>query len=228
MRHLLVLAAILAGAAPAAALAASDRYGDARGASQDSAPAFRTLGWANKTDSLQAPQSGPGYVTPEPMALAGQYLRGRASGGSRLDGLPPPPGERRVAAAYATGYQPFTPQEPYRPVQPVPRPPAAADAPPPAPPGALPTSLYSPPPAGAAIGAPQQIAQAEPPPAPAPTAGVGEGSHLYSVHRSYGLSPDAIPASRGDNYVLIGPPDASLSGGPPAEDDNSSSDGQPF
>ena len=35
-----------------------------------------------------------------------------------------------------------------------------------------------------------------------------QAPRLYSLHREYGLSPDAIPAPpKGDNYVLIGPAD---------------------
>lgn len=242
MRQLLVLAALLTGAAPAAASAASDRYGDARPASgqiQGAAPpGFRSLTWANKSDTLQTPDVAPRYAAPEPMALAGQYLRGRTAGGSGWNDLPPPPGERSRAAVYATGYQPFTPQEPYRaPQAPSPSPPAPqAAGPSPAPAPGLPTSLYAPPPADAAIGRPQQIAQAAPAPTPLsapPAGGVGEGARLYSVHRSYGLDPDAIPAPHGDAYVLIGPPDSGssgsgLAGGPPSDDDNAPKDGQPF
>ena len=171
MRHLLVLAAVFAGAAPAAA---SDRYGDARGAPATDQPqqqlGGRTLSWSNKTAS----QAGApvAYAAPEPLALAGQYMRGRTSGGSRLDNLPPPPSQpQRTASVYASGYQPFTPQEPYRP-QAAPRPVTAQTPPPPmapaavAAPSGLPTSLYSPPPSDAAIGRPQQIAEATSPTAP--------------------------------------------------------------
>lgn len=232
MRHLLVLAAVFASAAPAAA---SDRYGEARGApaadQTQQQLGGRTLSWANKTAS----QAGApvAYAAPEPLALAGQYMRGRTSGGSRLDSLPPPPGQpQRTASVYASGYQPFTPQEPYRP-QAAPRPvttqaPPALVAPPPvAAQSGLPTSLYSPPPADAAIGRPQQIAEATSPTAPV-AAGVGEGSRLYSVHRGYGLAPDAIPKPPGDNYVLIGPPDAGLAGGPPTDDSDEPNDGRPY
>ena len=48
-----------------------------------------------------------------------------------------------------------------------------------------------------------------PAPAPTPASSVGrQAPRLYSLHREYGLSPDAIPAPpKGDNYVLIGPAD---------------------
>ena len=37
----------------------------------------------------------------------------------------------------------------------------------------------------------------------------GGHTRFYSVHRGYGLTPDAIPEPpAGDRYVLIGPPDA--------------------
>jgi len=75
-------------------------------------------------------------------------------------------------------------------------PPRVAAAPAPA----LPDSLYSPPPAAA----PVRMAQAQIP-APA-TPGAGSHVRLYSVHRQYGMAPDAIPAppASGSNYVLIG------------------------
>lgn len=229
MRKLLVLAALLAVAVPAAA---SDRYGEARNLQAPDlsppAPGGRTLSWANKTaPSADAPAA---YAGPEPLALAAQYMRGRSSGGPQQNDLPPPPGDRRVASIYSSGYQPFTPQEPYRPqaVQPAPRALPGPAAPEPAPQAAsLPTSLYSPPPPEAAIGRPQQIAQAAPA-APAASAATGEGVRLYSVHRGYGLSPDAIPAPKGDNYVLIGPSESGLAGGPPSEDSDEPKDGQPF
>ncbi|MBC7166678.1 hypothetical protein [Phenylobacterium sp.] len=74
--------------------------------------------------------------------------------------------------------------------------PALLGGPPAAP---LPQSLYGP--AQAAAPSAQQTAQAAP-------AGGGR-THLYSVHRPYGLTPDAIPAPpAGDRYILVGPPDA--------------------
>lgn len=39
--------------------------------------------------------------------------------------------------------------------------------------------------------------------------GMGGAPRLYSVHRGYGMTPDAIPEPpAGNRYVLIGPPDA--------------------
>ena len=52
--------------------------------------------------------------------------------------------------------------------------------------------------------APRQLAQSAPLPAARPG-----GVQLYSLHREYGLTPDAIPAPpQGPNYILVGPPDA--------------------
>ena len=50
----------------------------------------------------------------------------------------------------------------------------------------------------------KRVAEAPPPVAPPP---VGkQAPRLYSLHREYGMSPDAIPAPpKGDNYVLIAP-----------------------
>ena len=72
---------------------------------------------------------------------------------------------------------------------------------------APPDSLYAPPPPQAA---PQRLAQA-----PMAAAAGEQGSHvrLYSVHRQYGLAPDAIPpATTGSGYVLIGPREGSGAG----------------
>ena len=116
----------------------------------------------------------------------------------------PPP----AAAAYqapaprpASGVQPG-----YEPVLRAPLAPAADPAPdllggPPS--GPLPTSIY-----GQAAAAPQAPA-APRTYAQAPATPRAGGSQLYSLHREYGMTPDAIPAPpAGDNFILVGPPDS--------------------
>ncbi|UTP38729.1 hypothetical protein M9M90_16075 [Phenylobacterium sp. LH3H17] len=198
-----LLIVALASASPAAAQMAGDRYGDrsptaaaaAIGASYDGP----TLSWSRKTQPA-SPVAG---------------------------GLPPAPRIQRGPEPRA--YQPFQPQTPI-PLQWS------------APKANLPGTLYDTPPAAAA----QQIA-ATPPPAPAAQAqpmrlaavapspallggppatvastprGAGGATRLYSVHRGYGLTPDAIPQQPGgDRYVLIGPPDADVQASPKPDDD---------
>ncbi len=208
------------------------------------------LGWSNKR---AYPTTGgqPGMMQrPEPLALAGQFTRGRQAGPQDRD-LPPPPGESSRVTYQPPAYTPFVPQAPYQ----APRPSAPAPAPsldqqtsssPPiyAPP---PSSLYGGPPPlpeQAAVAAGQKAGG--PPPLPeqaAVAAGqkvvdasatarhVGGSSKLYSMHRAYGLEPDVIPAVEGgDRYVFIGPPDAPAPKTTDGDDDSSdkAGDGRPF
>jgi hypothetical protein len=54
----------------------------------------------------------------------------------------------------------------------------------------------------------------------------GEQVHYYSLHRAYGLTPDAIPEQPpGQRYVLMGPPDAPAA--KPAERDDDDNDDAP-
>lgn len=85
-----------------------------------------------------------------------------------------------------------------------------------APAQALPQSLYdSPRPAPAP--APAAVREPEPQPAPAPRLAQAPAApqrgaapaRLYSLHREYGMTPDAVPAApSGTGYVLIGPAEA--------------------
>lgn len=231
MRLVLAIAA-LASALPAAALAAGDRYGDrsptASAAAIAAAYEGPTLSWSRKAQpappARQASPAGPS--SPEPMALAGQFVRA----------LPPAPTIRRGPEPQA--YRPFQPQTPI---------PLQWSAPKAGLPGTLYDSVQPPAPAQ------QQIALApSPPPAPraqparaaetgpvllggpppqrlaavaaAPRTSGGQ-TRLYSVHRGYGLEPDAIPDQPGgDRYVLIGPPDSGVQSPPEAEGDP---DGRP-
>jgi hypothetical protein len=218
MRLSPLLVAVILGAAPAAALA-GDRYGNGDYAPEPRPSLMsRALGWAHKSDPPQHDQAPVVYAQPEPLALAGQFLRGRSPTPGAA-GLRPSPSDRSQVA-YAPVYPAFTPQEPYRPAAaraPV-APPETPTAPPPETPsgspalaGGLPPYV---PPAQAAVSTPQRLAEA------APTAhSGGEQARLYSVHRPYGLTPDAIaePAQGQQGYVLIGPSGGGVAQAP-AED----------
>lgn len=211
MRVALVLTAALAAALPVAAQAADGPLGAVQ----------RSLGWAFGRDA-ETPEPAaapPPTGRPEPMPLSGQFTRGRTEAPEPTS-LPAPPARYRAAAAPA--YQMFTPQVPL-PLQ------AQAQRPP--------ASLYGPAPAAVqASVAPQAVkpvrvaakpAALPPPPTPqrlaeAPVAprSVGGATRLYSVHRGYGLEPDAIPEAPSDNrYVLIGPSASGVGGGDQINDD---------
>lgn len=184
MRRLLILAVLLA--SPAAAQTAGDRYGSGDGTgSRPQAPTSvaqrysgRVLTWSGKVMAAPA-ASGP---TSPRLANTAPQLRG--------------------APQQAAGPAPFQPQAPsaapasMRQAQAAPIAPTARVAPaPPTTPKALPTSLY-----GATSRGPV-LAGGLP-------AHAGTEARLYSLHREYGLQPDAIPEPpAGQRYVLIGPPD---------------------
>ncbi|WP_310542747.1 hypothetical protein [Phenylobacterium sp.] len=195
------------------------------------APSGPMLGWSNKR---AYPTTGgqPGMLQrPEPMALAGQFTRGRQEAPQDRD-LPPPPGESSRVTYQPPAYTPFVPQAPYQaPRQSAPAPavdPQTSSSPPIyAPP---PSSLYGGPPPlpeQAAIAAGQKVVDAS-----ATARHAGGSSKLYSMHRAYGLEPDVIPAVEGgDRYVFIGPPDAPAPKNTDSGDDDSSDkadDGRPF
>jgi hypothetical protein len=204
MRTILAIAVALVTALPAAAQTAGDRYGPRRADAATRQAPFegRTLAWANKTLASEAPTTAQIDNRPQPMALAAQYMGGQAQP------QPQPP----------TAYQPFQPQIPLpaqmqqrMPVGVVARPApsqTAAAAP------TLPASIYgatttAPAPAdpvlaGVPPAQPQQLAAATPQAARS----VGGAPRFYSLHRGYGLEPDAIPEPPpGNRYVLVGPSD---------------------
>lgn len=163
------------------AAAAGDRYGPA------------PLAWAGKrAPEIAAPEAST-PARPQPLALAGTFTRG-APEAPEPARLPPPPGRYR---------QPLPEPAPFTPQVPLPLRTAAAPAPASAPTRA--PSLYDPPASAPRpeAAAPQRLAAA---PISAP-AGVGGAPRLYSVHRGYGLEPDAIPEGGRGGYVLIGPSD---------------------
>ena len=191
------------------------------------APAGPMLGWSNKRASTTPGGQPNQFQRPEPMALAGQFTRGRQEAAADRD-LAPPPGEGSRVTYQPPAYTPFVPQAPYQ----APRAPALApsldqqtSSSPPiyAPP---PSSLYGGPPPlpdQAAVAASQTVADAS-----AVTRRTGEPSKLYSMHREYGLAPDAIPETEG-GYVLIGPTDEPAAR--KTDDDDASDkdvDGRPF
>ena len=147
------------------------------------------LGWANKV-SPQAPSpvAPAAPERPQAMALAHQFAH------TSPPQTPPAP---VVRPTVQPGYEPVGRGQ-IAPAAPAPGESPALLGGPPAQP--LPQSLYGPAPASAPAPA-QQMAAATP--------AAGGRTHLYSVHRPYGLEPDAIPAPpAGDRYVLVGPPDA--------------------
>lgn len=230
MRLALAIAIAALGAVPAAAQQAGDRYGygprpkPAALASAQSleSQGFRPLTWASRT---QAPSSGAAPA----VATAAQ---GGAIPAAPGRDLPPPPRARPVAYA-SNAYQPFQPQAPYhQAAAPAPvSPPAAPIAPPARKPAraALPASLHDTPARGPELlggptsvapvpAAPRQVAQA---------AGHGDQVRYYSVHRGYGLTPDAIPEPPADKgYVLIGPPDGARAPDRPADQDDDEAPGK--
>lgn len=186
---------LLASAAAASAQTmVQDRYGPPPAAAtyqvQQGVSAYggQMLGWAGKRSSAPDQAAIAAPARPEPMALARQFAP-------------------QAIAAPAPGPRPASSVQPgYEPVLRAPLPPTADPAPdllggPPS--GPLPTSIY-----GQAATAPQAPA-APRTYAQAPATPRAGGSQLYSLHREYGMTPDAIPAPpAGDNFILVGPPDS--------------------
>lgn len=233
MRVLLALIAALA--APVAAHAADDGQ------------AVRALSWSAKREVAATVPEPAGEQRPQPLALSGQYLRGRYEA---PETAAPPSLPGRYAAAAPPPYVPFTPQVPLPMQQKAMRTaslpanlyaaPASRAAAPVAPPAAPPARALRPaqspvPPAPVAAAAPQMAPQpmqpapvrmAAAPPAPR---SIGEAPRLYSVHRDYGLAPDAIPEppAGANRYVLIGPPDGQRASAPKDDDNDDQNDRQP-
>ncbi len=229
MRLGLAIAAVVRAVTPGSHEDDRDRYYEPPAVQQPApAPTGPMLGWANKR-AYSATGGQPGMIArPEPMALAGQFTRGRQEASQDRD-LPPPPGESSRVTYQPPAYTPFVPQAPYqaqRPSAPAPSLDQAPASPPVyAPP---PSNLYGGPPPlpeQAAVAASQKVADAS-----AVTRRTGEGSKLYSMHRAYGLEPDAIPqVEGGDRYVFIGPPDPPVKKTDDNDDDDSKADdGRPF
>lgn len=221
MRIALALTLVALGAVPAAAQSAGDRYGygpSPRAVAATASQPLESLGihpltWASKSQSPVAPPAADASPA-QSMAPVRPQAWARD--------LPSP-----VSAAprreSPSAYQAFQPQAPYgaqqlaaltpaRP-QPLMAPPAPAS-----PPG------YRPPRGPELAGgpaakpeAPQQVAQA--------AAHGGAPVHYYSLHRGYGLTPDAIPEPpAGQHYVLMGPPDKASA--PSSEHDDNDDDTQ--
>lgn len=210
----LSLAVLILAAAPAAqahAQVVQDRYGPPpahqlaptgpeaapEGAAQAAAYGGTMLGWANKrSPRAETATAAAAPQRPQALALAHQFARPASppttppAAQPLTSQAPSQPPRGAAAPAVQPGYEPVGRAEI------APATPALLGGPPAAP---LPQSLYGP--AQAAAPPAQQMAQAAP-------AGGGR-THLYSVHRPYGLTPDAIPAPpAGDRYILVGPPDA--------------------
>ena len=232
MRLGLAIAAVVRAVTPGSQEDDRDRSYE-RPAYEQPAPAHTgpMLGWSNKRAySTTGGQPGQ-FQRPEPMALAGQFTRGRQEAAPDRD-IPPPPGEGGRVTYQPPAYTPFIPQAPYqapRPSAPVPSLDQQTSSSPPiyAPP---PSSLYGGPPPlpeQAAVAASQKVADAS-----ATARSVGGSSKLYSMHRAYGLEPDVITeVEGGDRYVFIGPPDPPAPKATDDSDDDSSDkadDGRPF
>ncbi|MDP3174061.1 MAG: hypothetical protein Q8M88_06465, partial [Phenylobacterium sp.] len=109
-------------------------------------------------------------------------------------------------------------------------------APPPPPVAAMRPAERSPAPIARVAPAPASIYQSPPPPAappvavaaavtPAPARTGGTPARYYSLHRQYGLAPDAAPAqSSTPRYVLIGPPDEPAAPRSDEDDDTTKKD----
>jgi hypothetical protein len=194
MRVALAIAVGLACPSLAGAQAAGDRYG----------PPSTTLATAVAGEAWRGPTLG--------------WANKSAAAPTQQSALPAAPSPYREARVYA----PFRPQVPLPLQRSQPQPVAA---PPPVQTRPLPTSLYSPA-QPAPVRAPVAAVQPAAAPAPQRMAAVtprpnGGAPRFYSVHRGYGLEPDAIPEPpAGSRYVLIGPPDAPAEKPDAREDDN--------
>jgi len=173
------------------------------------------LTWAGKTGG---PVATP---VPEPaQSPAAEFASWPAPAPSAAPRVRPGPSRQYAAATpgYAPAYAPAAqrPRPAYvAPPAPQPRPAAvAAYVAPPArqfrkhPPAQLAVST---PPAATAQAQPpaQQLAQNDTTASPAASPAVLQptGAHFYSLHREYGLTPDAVVTPKDRPMVLIGPPD---------------------
>lgn len=180
---------LLASATAASAQTVQDRYGPPPAANLggpspagESAYGGQVLSWAGKRSAAPTMAQAAPNARPEPLALARQFDPQAAP-------------VVRAPAPVQPGYEPVL----RAPLAPVADPASGLMGGPPA--GSLPTSIY-----GQAAPAPPAPAQSFAQASVAPRAG---GSQLYSLHREYGMTPDAIPAPpAGDNYILVGPPDS--------------------
>jgi hypothetical protein len=222
-----LLALIAAVAAPVAAYAA------------DGGAALRPLAWSAKREVATTAPQAPADQRPAPMALSGQYLRGRMEA-SEPPPPPTPPG--RYRAAQPPAYEPFVPQVPLplqnqatrtaslpaslyaAPVTAHEPPPQLRPAQPAAEPALAPVAAAPAPALQPAANQAAPVRLAAAPPAPRT---IGEPPRFYSVHRDYGMAPDAIPEppAGANRYVLIGPPDGAAP--PPNDNDDDQNDRPP-
>lgn len=223
MRVVLAIVVGLACPLTAAAQPAGDRYGPAsvQQRNEAAASAFqgRALSWSNKqtapSSAAPAPQAPPAPRLP---AAPTPYRQASIPAYAPFQPQVPLPLQQRQAAPQAQPapslptsiYGPATPASALAKPAPMVRPSIAAAAPPPAaaPAARAPVRLDQP---TAAAPAPQRLASA------APAMGA---TRLYSVHRGYGMTPDAIPElPAGNRYVLIGPPDGEAPAKTKTDDD---------
>ncbi len=175
------------------------------------------LTWAGKTGG---PEAAPAYAPPPAQSPAAEFASWPAPAPAAAPRPHPTPAQyeapaQRAAPAYfAPAAPPQRAVKAY--VAPKPRPTAvAAYIAPPAPPVHKhpPAQLAAKtlPAAPAQAPAAQQLAQNDTPEAPAaaPAALAPTTAHYYSLHREYGLTPDAVVTPTDRPMVLIGPPDGS-------------------
>lgn len=202
MRAVLAIIVGLAFPLTAAAQTAGDRYGPTSAArlNQAAGEAYqgRALSWANKQAVVQSNAAVALPPAPTPYREQPTY--------APFQPQVPLPMQQRAPAPVA--YTQPLPTSIYAPVAPT-----APAAPPPvravAPTTATPRAAAPQPPVQ-----PQRVAAMVPP-------GQGGATRLYSVHRGYGMTPDAIPEPpAGNRYVLIGPPDVAPAPDAKTDDDD--------
>lgn len=239
MRRLVLLAVLIA--TPALAETGLSRYGQTPAIDLTQVPGQPMYGpylnWAGKR-AAQPISTLPsaGSAQPEPGPLTNSYLSRRLQPEAQVPMAMPAPQPSPAAPRYQApvastfvpqvprGYQPLPPAMPAARALPEslysPPPPPTAEV---APRAAMrQATAPTPPPAPAPLPPPQRLAQPVPAaPAPAtiaqrlaaapPPVATGPGPKLYSIHRGYGLQPDAIdPPETGTGYVLIGPADGGV------------------
>jgi hypothetical protein len=198
-------------------MAAAQPLGD--GSTQPAAYHGPYLTWAGKTGG---PEAAPVYSPPPAQSPAAEFASWPAPPPAAAPRPHPAPAQYVAPAQSAAptyfGPVPHPPRavKAYVAPAPKPRPTAvAAYVAPPAPtvhkrpPAQL--AVKTPPAAPVQAPPPQQLAQNDTPEAPAaaPAASAPTTAHYYSLHREYGLTPDAVVTPTERPMVLIGPPDGS-------------------
>jgi len=215
MRRILAFAFALASATGASAQVVQDRYGPPRTAPAAAEPLVLA---ALSAPSAIAPYQGPLLSWARKRQAEPAVASLRTPTLPMIAILPAPRPPEPVAAPGPQGAAIPRPDSLYAP--PAQTPPRKMIGPEVARPSAATQAQAAPEPAAqparpppAATPAPKQVAALA---APATPRAVGATPRFYSLHREYGLTPDAIPEPpTKQGYVLIGPPDDAK----PAADD---------